>query len=200
VNKDTYLTIEQAATGLYKSKGSKFITYAYPVNTEEEVKTHLADIRKKHFDARHHCYAYLIGTTNALSRAYDDGEPNYSAGKPIFGQLQAKEITNVLIIVARYFGGTLLGVGGLVSAYKNAAADALNNATIIEKTIDKYYHVVFDFSVMNDVMKIIKDENLTETSRDLNLQGIICFSVRKSNAEKVYKMFNTIELVTIKEL
>jgi len=199
VNTDTYLTIAQPATGNYKNKGSKFFAYAYPVNNEEEIKQHLNYLRKKYFDARHHCYAYRLGADKQTHRANDDGEPTYSAGKPILGQIQSKELTDILIVVVRYFGGTLLGVSGLIEAYKGAAADALNNAIIIEKTDDDIYEILFDFAQMNEVMKIMKEERLKELSRNFDVKGTLTFAVRKNHSDKILAMFNKIYGVTIKK-
>lgn len=199
MNTDTYLTITQPATGSYKNKGSKFFAYAYPVNNEEEIKQHLNYLRKKYFDACHHCFAYRLGADKQTYRANDDGEPTYSAGKPILGQIQSKELTDILIVVVRYFGGTLLGVSGLIEAYKGAAADALNNATIIEKTDDDVYEIVFDFAHMNEVMKIMKEEKLNELSRNFEMKGKLTFAVRKNHSDKILAMFNKIDGLAIKK-
>jgi uncharacterized YigZ family protein len=133
----SYRTIQAPTEGIYKEKGSKFLAFAYPVETEADVKGHLERIKKEYFDARHHCFAYMLGADRKKFRAFDDGEPNHSAGDPILGQIRSKNITNVLVIVVRYFGGTKLGVGGLISAYKTAAEDALNRAAVIEKEVGK---------------------------------------------------------------
>ncbi len=194
---DTYLTINATSEGLFKEKGSKFIAYAYPVSTEEDIKNNLAVLRKLHPSARHHCYAYRLGADKQAYRANDDGEPSNTAGKPIFGQIQSKDLTNVLVVIVRYFGGTLLGVSGLINAYKQAAADALANATIIEKTVDEVYEIKFEYLQMNDVMKIIKDEALTILSQNFELTCVLSFSVRKSNSIKVYDMFSKISNLEI---
>lgn len=195
---DTYLSIEKASEGLFKDKGSKFIAYAFPVSTEEKIKEHLAELRKLHPSARHHCYAYRLGADKQAYRANDDGEPSNTAGKPILGQIQSKDLTNVLIVVVRYFGGTLLGVSGLINAYKLAAADAIQQATIIEKTVNEKYQLHFDYLQMNDVMKIIKDENLQILHQNFELNAELSFSVRKSNSSKVYDMFSKIANLEIK--
>lgn len=197
---DTYLTIARPAEGNYKAKGSKFFAYAFPVDNEDEAKNYLTLIRKKHADAGHHCYAFNIGLINPQSRASDDGEPSYSAGKPIFGQILSKELTNILIIVVRYFGGTLLGVGGLISAYRNSASEALSKATIIEKTIDQTFQITFDFMAMNDVMRLMKNEKLREISRNFSLNGQLTFAVRKSNAQRIFDSFEAIEHLNIIKL
>ena len=154
---DTYKTIEQASPEiLFKEKNSKFYGYAFPITTEEEVKEHIERLKKEHFSARHWCYAYQIGTEKIHYRANDDGEPNNSAGMPIYGQLQSFEVTNVLVVVVRYFGGVKLGVGGLISAYKTAAQMALENTQIIEKTIDKHFSLSFSYVHMNKLQLIYK--------------------------------------------
>ena len=197
---DTYLTIANPSQGLYKEKGSKFIAYAFPVNDEEEIKIHLANIHKEHFGARHVCYAYLLGSNKEIFRTHDAGEPSYTAGKPILGQIHSKEITNILIIVARYFGGTQLGVGGLINAYKSAAADALANAIIIERTVNDIYEITFEFPQMNEVMKIMKDENLEQLTRNFELKGNLTFAVRKNNSKKVFELFHKISNLEINYL
>jgi len=195
---DTYLTIEKASEGIFKDKGSKFLAYAFPVSSEEKIKEHLAELRKLHPSARHHCYAFRLGAAKQAFRANDDGEPSNTAGKPILGQIQSKDLTNILIVVVRYFGGTLLGVSGLINAYKLAALDSIQNATIIEKTVDEVYELKFDYLQMNDVMKIIKDEHLQIRHQNFELNGELSFSVRKSNSIKVYDMFSKISNLEIK--
>jgi uncharacterized YigZ family protein len=197
---DTYLTIEIASEGIFKDKGSKFLAYAFPVSSEEKIKEHLAELRKLHPSARHHCYAFRLGAAKQAFRANDDGEPSNTAGKPILGQIQSKDLTNILIVVVRYFGGTLLGVSGLINAYKLAALDSIQNATIIEKTVDEVYELKFDYMQMNDVMKIIKDEHLQILHQNFELNGELSFSVRKSNSTKVYDMFSKISNLEIKFL
>jgi uncharacterized YigZ family protein len=195
---DTYLTIEKASEGIFKDKGSKFLAYAYPVSSEEKIKEHLAELRKLHPSARHHCYAFRLGAAKQAFRANDDGEPSNTAGKPILGQIQSKDLTNILIVVVRYFGGTLLGVSGLINAYKLAALDSIQNSAIIEKTVDEVYELKFDYLQMNDVMKIIKDEHLQILHQNFELNGELSFSVRKSNSTKVYDMFSKISNLEIK--
>ncbi len=197
---DTYLTIDKPCEGLYKDKGSKFIAFAYPVSSEEDVKKRLADLRKEHFNARHHCYAFRLGADKQAYRANDDGEPKYTAGKPIFGQIQSKDLTNILIVVVRYFGGTLLGVGGLITAYKQAAADALEKALIIEKTVNEFYELTFDYLQMTEVMKIIKDEDLEQIQQNFELGCKLVFSVRKNNSNKIVELFNKISNLELKYL
>lgn len=197
---DTYLTIAQPCEGIFKEKGSKFISFAYPVITEEDIKIKIAELRKEHFNARHHCYAFRLGADKQAFRANDDGEPKYTAGKPILSQIQSKDLTNILIVVVRYFGGTLLGTGGLISAYKQAAADALKDAVIIEKTVNDYYEIKFDYLQMNEVMKIIKDENLEQIQQNFELNCSLTFSVRKNNSDKVFELFNKINNLEVKYL
>ncbi len=179
---DTYKTIENISEGLFKDRGSKFIAHAIPVNNENQVKEHLSALRKKYHDARHHCYAYQLGFDKSSYRINDDGEPSGTAGKPIFGQILSHDLTNILIVVVRYFGGTKLGIGGLINAYKTSAKDALNNAKIIEKTINEVYEIIYDYPVMNAVKKIIKEENITQTSQKFDLNCKIIFLIRKSNS------------------
>lgn len=196
---DTYLTISKPSQGLYKDKGSKFIAYAFPVSTEEEIKKHQADLRKEHHSARHHCYAYRLGAEKLVYRANDDGEPSGTAGKPILGQLQSKDVTDILIVVVRYFGGTLLGVSGLINAYKLAAAEALTNSIIIEKIVTERFELQFDYLQMNDVMKIIKDEHLEIKSQNFELTCSLVFEVRKNNSSKVQEMFNKMSNLELKK-
>lgn len=197
---DTYLTITTSAEGLYKDKGSKFIAYAFPVSSEHQIKQHLSDLRKEHFNARHHCYAFRLGADKMAYRANDDGEPKYSAGKPILGQIQSNDLTNILIVVVRYFGGTLLGVSGLITAYKLVATNALENAVIIEKKVMERYELTFDYLQMNDVMKLMKDEELEQISQNFDLNCTLVFAVRKNNAQKVVDLFKKISNLEIEFL
>lgn len=189
---DTYFTIAQPSEGAFRDRGSKFIAYAYPVTSEAEVKEHIQHLKKEHFNASHHCYAYRLGFDKSAYRANDDGEPANSAGKPILGQIQSKDLTNVLIVVVRYFGGTLLGVSGLINAYRSAAAEALANAKIIEKQVQDVYELGFDYLRMNDVMKIIKDEELSILSQDFGVDCRLRFAVRKSSAEKAERLLRKV--------
>lgn len=192
---DTYKTIKQTSEGIYKEKGSKFITYAYPVTNEKEIKEHISFLKKEYYDARHHCYAYMLGADKLEFRANDDGEPSSTAGKPILGQILSNDITNILIVVIRYFGGTKLGVSGLIHAYKTAAADAISNAEIIEKTVNDIYDVNFDYLVMNDVMKIIKDDQPEQLGQDFNLTCKITLSIRQTEVKKIVEKFSKIDSV-----
>lgn len=198
---DTYKTIAKASPEvLYKEKNSKFFGYAFPISSEEEVKPLIELLKKEHFSARHWCYAYQIGTTKIQYRANDDGEPNNSAGMPIYGQIQSFDITNVLVVVVRYFGGVKLGVGGLISAYREGAKLALEAAEIIEKTIDVHFRVTFDYKNMNKVMRIIKEKNLTIVSQVMNENCQIEISTRKKNAEMVLDIFTNLFEVEIEEI
>jgi len=158
-NLDTYLTISIPCEGTFKDKGSKFLAFAYPVSKEIEIKPKLDLLRKEYYGARHYCYAYQLGTSNLVSRVNDDGEPSGTAGKPILGQINSHNLTNVLIVVVRYFGGVLLGTGGLIQAYRSASNDALSKASIVKKFIMDHYLLNFNHIEMNQVMKIIKDWN-----------------------------------------
>ncbi len=176
---DTYLTIANQSKGLFKEKGSKFLAFAFPVSSEQEIKEHLINLRKEFFDARHHCYAYRLGPEMKVFRSYDDDEPSGSAGKPILGQIIAHNLTNILIVVVRYFGGTLLGVGGLMHAYKNASADAIASSTILEKEIMDNLTIIFDFSLQNQVNRYIKDYNLKIVKSTFNYNCRIELQCRK---------------------
>lgn len=182
---DTYLTIKEKAEGIYKEKGSKFIALAYPVTTEDEVKDIIAGLKKEYYDARHHCYAYAIGAKGESFRANDDGEPSGTAGRPIYGQLLSHSVTNVLIVVIRYFGGTKLGVSGLIHAYKTAAADALSNAIIEERTVNDVYRISFAYPVMNDIMKLVKDEDLGLLDQHFDNTCSVSLSIRQSKTDLV---------------
>lgn len=197
---DTYKTIETASEEvLFKEKNSKFFGYAYPVTTEEEVKTHLEQLKKQHFSARHWCYAYQIGIEQLSFRANDDGEPNNSAGMPIYGQIQSFEVTNILVVVVRYFGGVKLGVGGLISAYKTTAQMALENATIVEKTIDVTFILTFDYKNINKVMRIIKEKKIEIIAQKMELNCEIQIAIRKKNADTIADIFASFFEITIKK-
>ncbi len=199
--KDTYKTLAEASPEvLFKEKNSKFYGYAFPVSSEEEIKLHLEELKKQHYSARHWCYAWQIGTTKIQYRANDDGEPNNSAGMPIYGQIQSFEVTNTLVVVVRYFGGVKLGVGGLISAYREGAKLALDASHIIEKTIDIHFHVTFDYKNMNKVMRIIKEKNLTIVKQEMNESCLIEIATRKKNAEMVFDIFSNLFEVEIKEI
>lgn len=198
---DTYKTINIAPKPvLFKDKNSKFYGYAFPVTHEEEVKHHLEQLKKEHHTARHWCYAYQIGIETTTYRANDDGEPNNSAGMPIYGQIQSFEVTNVLIVVVRYFGGVKLGVGGLINAYKTTAQLALEQCNIITKTINTHYLLNFEYKDMNKVMRIIKEKQIDIVDQKLELDCKIIISVRKKNSETIFDLFNTLFGVQIKSV
>ena len=182
---DTYFTISAPSEGLFKDKGSKFFGYAFPVTDEEEVKLYSEEIKKQHPKARHHCYAYRLGTDDLNFRANDDGEPSGSAGKPILNVLLSKNLRNVFVVVVRYFGGTLLGVPGLINAYKTATEEALAEAKLEEKTINETLQLSFDIAHMNDVMRIIKKHELNIISQDYTTQYILTIEVRLSLLDEV---------------
>jgi uncharacterized YigZ family protein len=190
---DTYLTIEKPAEGIYKDRGSKFLALVFPVKNEGEIKEHLQQLRKEHPGANHHCYAFRLGADKLVFRSNDDGEPSGTAGKPILGQIQSHDLTNILIVVVRYFGGSLLGVPGLIAAYRGAAADAISNAKIIEMQIMEVYGLHFPYAAMNDVMKILKDENLQQWDQDFQLDCKLKFSVRKNDADIVLLKIKMLE-------
>ena len=189
-----FFTIAAATEGIYKEKGSKFMAFAYPVNSEEEVKEKVEVLRRKYFDARHHCYAYRLGATGEQYRAVDDGEPANSAGKPILGQLTAYNVTNVLVVVVRYFGGTLLGVGGLMQAYRHATADALANAGIITGAVTGTYQISFSYPAMNQVLKVVKDMDLECYAQNFDLTCTMNVKVRKSLVEQLKKRLEHVEV------
>lgn len=199
--KDTYQTLAAPAPEiLYKEKNSKFYGYAFPVTSEEEIKAHLEQLRKQHYGAVHFCYAFQLGTDTISYRANDDGEPSNSAGMPIYGQIQSFGLTNVVVIVVRFFGGVKLGVGGLISAYRTAAQLVLQEAEIIEKTIDIYYKVSFDYKNMNKVMRIIKENNLEIVAQRMNESCEIDLATRKKNAEKIFDIFNHLFEIEIEKI
>jgi len=197
---DTYQTIEKISSGQFKDRGSKFIAIAYPIHSEEQAKQIITEIRKQYHDACHHCYAYRIGFNKLTYRSNDDGEPSGTAGKPILNQMLSKDLTDVLIIVVRYFGGTLLGVPGLINAYKTATIDALNNAQIITKTVNEVYELLFDYIAMNDVMKCMKDKGAEIISTDFAERCKIVFSARKNISSIIYDYLKKIDTVEIKYL
>lgn len=190
---DVYKTIETPAEGLYKEKGSKFIAFAYPVRTEEAVKEIVEEIKVRYYDARHHCYAYRLGADKKKFRANDDGEPSSTAGKPILGQILSYDLTDILIVVVRYFGGIKLGVSGLINAYRAAAADAIGHARIVEKTDDEVFRIKFDYTVMNEVMRVVKEEEPEVMSRDFSMECRMTLSIRKQNASRLSSRLQQIE-------
>ncbi|PQJ72506.1 MULTISPECIES: IMPACT family protein [Polaribacter] len=198
---DVYKTIEKPSEEtLFKEKGSKFFGYAFPVLSEDDVKEHLEDLKKKHHAARHFCYAYQLGIEKIKFRANDDGEPNNSAGLPIYGQIQSFEVTNILIVSVRYFGGTKLGVGGLISAYKTSAQITLEAADILVKTINVFYKLTFNYDMMNAVQRIIKEKNIEITNQTLEMNCEYIISVRKKDAAAIFTIFDNLYKVAVKEV
>jgi len=201
IENDLYKTITKPSQGeLFKDKNSKFYGYAFPVTKEEQIKTHLEALKKEHYSARHWCYAYQIGTETIQYRANDDGEPNNSAGMPIYGQIQSFDVTNILIIVVRYFGGVKLGVGGLINAYRTGAKLALESAEIIEKTINKEFQLKFEYKNMSKVMRLLKENQVEITNQTLEINCLLEISVRKGNASKVLELFYQFFGIEILEL
>lgn len=194
---DAYMTISSPCEGLYKEKGSKFLAFAFPVSTKEQVKPIVDDLRKKHHDARHVCFAYIINPQSPETRANDDGEPSGTAGRPMLGALQSKGVVNVLIVVVRYFGGTKLGTSGLINAYKTASLDALENGEIIERNLEATLSIHFSYFVMNDVMKVMKEENPTVLSQTFDNECAMQLQVRLNDFEKLKSRLENIEGVSV---
>lgn len=183
MEKDTFLTIASSSQGIFRDNGSRFLAFAYPVETEEQVREIVAGLKKEYHDARHHCYAYRLGYLGDRFRANDDGEPSGSAGRPILGRIDSAGLSDVLVVVVRYFGGIKLGIPGLIRAYKTATEDALASAGIVEKTAAVQYGVYFDYLRMNDVMKLLKDMKIEVLSRDFGESCAVTVSVRLSLEE-----------------
>jgi len=198
---DTYQSIAQMPEpAIFKDRKSKFIGYAFPVETVEEVKPLIDQLKKEHHSARHWCYAYRIGIDKVAERANDDGEPSNSAGQPILNQIKSKELTNVLVVVVRYFGGVKLGVGGLINAYKSTAQMVLDNAEIIEKIRTKNLQIIFGYDDMNKVMRLIKEHQLTIVKQDLQEKGDIVLSVRLDDYDKIKELFTKIHTIQVNEV
>jgi uncharacterized YigZ family protein len=201
MKEDAYKTIElPSEETLLKEKGSKFFGYAFPILSEEEVKNWLEVLKKKHPTARHFCYAYQIGIEDVQYRVNDDGEPNNSAGLPIYGQIQSFEVTNILVVSVRYFGGTKLGVGGLISAYKTSAKLSLEATEILEKTINIQFELTFGYEMINKVMRIVKEKNISILNQTLELDCTYVISVRKNEADSIHKVFENLYKVAIKKV
>ncbi len=197
---DTYKTIAKPSEGSYSEKRSKFLAYAFPVQNEQEVKQRLAEIQKKHWDARHHCYAYILGPHKDAYRQNDNGEPSGTAGRPIYGQLLSKDLTNTLVIVVRYFGGIKLGVSGLQNAYKVAAKEALDAAVIEERTIQEQYQVVFEYVKMNDIMQILKDPEIQVLDRQSDMRCTYTISVRQRDADRIMEALRKVAMTEVTAL
>lgn len=182
---DTYQTIDNPSEGIFRDRGSKFMGYAYPINTEDEVKEILSRIKSEHPKARHYCWALRLSLDTSVFRLNDDGEPSGSAGRPILNTLLSSELTNILVVVVRYFGGTLLGIPGLINAYKSATLAALTSANIIPKTVNDVYFLEFDYLQMNDVMKIVKDEHLFISKQTFETNCSLEIGIRKTQVNKI---------------
>ena len=196
---DTYKTIEKPFEGaVFKDRGSKFIGYAFPVLNEDEIKNNIDELKAKHHKARHWCYAWQLGAENIRFRANDDGEPSNSAGQPIYGQLLSFDVTNILIVVVRYFGGTKLGVGGLINAYRTAAKLVLEDAKIVQKTIDVNFQLTFEYEHMDKVMRIIKEKKLSILNQKMELNCVFEVAVRKKEVEVVKNAFENLRCVKIR--
>ncbi|WP_194774360.1 IMPACT family protein [Pararhodonellum marinum] len=193
---DTYLTLKNNSESSHKERGSKFLGFAYPVKDEEDVKEKLGHLRKKYHDAHHHCYAYLLGKDHVVYRANDDGEPNHSAGDPILGQIKSFELTQVLIVVVRYFGGTKLGVGGLIQAYRQAALETILANEIVEAVETLRLSFNFEYPDMNEIMKITKDEGLEIIQQKFEITCSMTLNIRKSSMEQIKARLSNIASVT----
>ncbi len=195
---DYYYTIKAPSKGLFKDRGSKFIALAFPVQSEDEAMERLKEVKKEYYDARHHCYAYRINPENEIYKSSDDGEPSGTAGKPILNQLLSKELFNIIVIVVRYFGGTKLGTSGLINAYKTAARESLSDADVTKVLITRTITLEYEYPLMNTVMRIIKDENLTVAEQKFELSCLLTLKVEKSREKLIRKKFETIFGVTVK--
>ena len=197
---DTFKTITDRAEGYYTEKRSKFISYAVPVRSVEEVKEELAKYRKEYYDARHVCWAYMLGPDRKTFRAKDDGEPSSTAGKPILGQINSNELTDILILVIRYFGGIELGTSGLIVAYRTAAAEAIAAATIEERTVDEDITVVFEYPYLNSIMRIVKEDAPTVIAQKFDMDCEMTLRIRKGEAERLKNRLAKVETAYLKEL
>ncbi len=198
--KDSYKSISKHSEGLYKEKGSKFLAFAYPVENEEDIKKHIQALKKKYYDARHHVYAWKLGISDQNYRASDDGEPANSSGPPVLGQIRSYELSDILIVVVRYFGGTKLGVAGLINAYKTAAKEAIENNQIIEKIITKKYRISFVYPDMNLVMRKLKEHLFEPKNMIFENECTLDIDVRLQDCERVENMYKDSPQITIKQL
>lgn len=189
---DSYFTISQPATGLFKDKGSKFLAFAYPVSSEEEVKECINKLKKEYYDARHHCYAYKIGLNEDRYRMSDDGEPSGTAGKPIYGQILSHSLSDILLVVVRYFGGTLLGTSGLINAYKMASIDCIENANVLEKVIKHPLVLCYSYELMSNAMRIVKEEELDVLEQDFREACRLTVNIRLDDFERIQEKFEKI--------
>jgi uncharacterized YigZ family protein len=193
MDSDIYKTIKSPSEGIYKEKGSRFLSFALPVSDQEAIKPIIDRIKKEHHEARHHCFAYMIGFERNIWRVNDDGEPSGTAGRPIMGQINSYGLTNILIVVSRYFGGTLLGVSGLINAYRSAAASAIQNAELEEKMLQEYYEITYPYISMNDVMRILKEENIGQSGQTFDLECRILLNFRVTLRERVMSRLSRID-------
>ena len=193
---DTYKTIKSSSTGLFKDRGSRFVSFAFCVTDIDQIKPIIDKIRKDHHEARHHCFAFMIGADRLIWRTNDDGEPSGTAGKPILGQINSHSLTNILIVVSRYFGGTLLGVPGLINAYKSAALSVLENCDIIELTLHEIHEINFPYENLNVVMKILKEEAIDQSDQEFDLECRIRISIRVSSSERIITRLSRITGLT----
>ncbi|WP_057938683.1 IMPACT family protein [Algoriphagus resistens] len=190
---DTFFTVSRSSEGLFKDRGSKFFYFSFPVKNEEEIKIHLTELRKKYFDARHHCYAWMLGKDGDQFRANDDGEPNHSAGDPILGQIRSTNLTNILIVVVRYFGGTKLGISGLINAYKTSAALAIEENILVQDHVKTSVNIRFPYPMLNDVMKLIKLHELTISAQEMMLDCKMQLEFRKGLEKSIVSSLEEIE-------
>jgi uncharacterized YigZ family protein len=197
---DSFRSVEGESRGVFRDKASKFLAFSFPATSEDEVKSHLDELKRSYHDANHHCYAYRLGLENPLFRSNDDGEPSGSAGKPIYGQILSMGLSDVLVIVVRYFGGTKLGIPGLIHAYRTAAREALEQAVIIEKTIQTSYTITFDYPMMNDIMRILKEEGAKILRQHAMEKCEIGFCIRKSQAGKLENRISRLRNITLSSM
>jgi uncharacterized YigZ family protein len=195
---DTYFTIQKPCEGIFRDRGSKFLAYAYPIKTDQDIKEIISDLKKEHPKANHHCWAMRWSADRSVFRLNDDGEPSGTAGRPILNTLLSRNLTNVAVVVVRYFGGTLLGVPGLINAYKTAAELALNEAIVIEKTVNDVYSIAFDYLQMNEVMRIIKDDNLEMLEQQFDNSCMVKISIRKMQVNQVIGKLQKLTSVKVK--
>jgi uncharacterized YigZ family protein len=197
---EVYFTIEKTATAEFKDRGSKFLAYAWPVKTADQVKDCLQEVKKEHPKATHHCFAYRLGTDGLQYRANDDGEPSGTAGKPILGQIDSKQLTDVLVVVVRYFGGTLLGAPGLINAYKMSTAMVLQLIPVVQKNVEAKYYLSFDYTIVNDIMTVIKQQNCTIFSQELQLFCSMEIGIAKAVQELTLAKLKDIRGLEIKKI
>jgi uncharacterized YigZ family protein len=194
----SYRTINKSAEGLFKDKGSKFMAFAFPVISEAEIREQLSGLKKQYFDARHHCFAWILGAEKNTFRAFDDGEPNHSAGDPILGQIRSKDLTNVLVVVVRYFGGVKLGVGGLITAYKKAAEDALQHAEIIEKQVTGMIEIDYEYASTAEVMRAVNEFDLVIQSQKFETGCFLLAQYALRDKEKLFERMRVMKVMGVK--